>query len=244
MQITLESLSKRYGKVSALRGVSLDIAPRQVVAIVGRNGAGKTTLLRCLAGIVVPSGGRILYDGEQFRRDRLDLRRRLHFLPDFPFVFGDFTPIQHLSMALRLYGVTQDGLEDRALDIFRALDLLPVADRKLAQLSRGEIYKSALSALVLLDPELWLLDEPFASGMDPNGITWFKDQARAAARRGHTVIYSTQILEVAERSADRVCVIEDGSVHLFDTVESLQREHRMGGGGALEQIFRRLREDG
>ena len=83
MQIRLEDVSKRYGKVRALDKVTLEVQPGQIVALLGTNGAGKTTLLRCLASLVAPEG-KIFFDSEPFRRDRINLRKRLMFLPDFP----------------------------------------------------------------------------------------------------------------------------------------------------------------
>ena len=94
------------------------------------------------------------------------------------------------------------------------LDLLPAIDTIIGQLSRGQIYKAALVTLLSLDPELWLLDEPFASGMDPVGIAYLKRQARVAAERGHTVLYSTQILAVVGKSSDRVCLIHRGKLRV------------------------------
>jgi|ERR1041385_906637 ABC-type multidrug transport system ATPase subunit len=98
MHITLQALTKRYGKVCALENASLEIGSGQIVAVLGANGAGKTTLLRCLSGIVTPSSGEIHYDGEKFFRGNIALRRRLAYLPDFPIVFPHYTPIQHMGM--------------------------------------------------------------------------------------------------------------------------------------------------
>jgi ABC-type multidrug transport system ATPase subunit len=240
MKIELRSVSKAYGRVQALDRVSVDIAPGQIVALLGANGAGKTTLLRCLAGIAAPDGGAIMYNDEQFHRDNIELRRRLTFLPDFPVVFYEMTVLRHIGMVLRLYGVQDEGLEQRVLDLLRQFDLLTIAENPMNSLSRGQIYKAALVALIATDPELWLLDEPFASGMDPHGINAFKDHARAAARAGRTVIYSTQILDVVEKFSDCVCILQKGEVRAFDSVVLLERSGQSGG---LDDIFRQLREE-
>jgi ABC-type multidrug transport system ATPase subunit len=241
MRIELRNVSKRYGPVHALDRVSFELEPGQVVAVLGANGAGKTTLLRCLAGIVGTDAGTVLYDGEQFRRDRIDLRRRLAFLPDLPLVFWEYSPLQHVGVVARAYGVENAGIEERILELLRELDLLPLAFKPLHQLSRGQIYKAALAAILAVDPELWLLDEPFASGMDPQGIHTLRHQAADAIRRGRTVLYSTQILEVAERFADRVCVLQEGQLRAFATLESL-RTRTGDGAGPIETLFRQLRE--
>jgi len=222
--------------------VSFEVAPGQVIAVLGANGAGKTTLLRCLAGLVAPDRGLVLYDDGVFQRDRIDLRRRLHFLPDFPFLFLNRTILQHLGIVLRLYGAGGPGVEDRVLELLRQFDLLTLAQRPLGTLSRGQVYKAGLVAMLAADPELWLLDEPFASGMDPHGINAFKDCVQAAIGRGRTVIYSTQILEIAERFADRVCILDRGELRAFDSLAGL-RNGPAGAGATLEEVFRQLRAE-
>lgn len=242
MRISLHQATKRYGPLVALEKLTLEIDPGQVIAFVGPNGAGKSTLLRCLGGIVALDSGRIFYDGLPFFRGRLDLRRRLGFLPDFPYLFPEMTVLRHIGMVLRLYGADGEGAEDRVLARLRDFDLLTLAEMPVATLSRGQAYKAALVALLAVDPELWLLDEPFASGMDPNGIISLKTLARDAATRGRTVIYTTQILDVAETCSDRVGVIDRGQIRAFSTLEEL-RSQAGGKDGALEALFMRLREE-
>jgi ABC-type multidrug transport system ATPase subunit len=102
------------------------------------------------------------------------------------------------------------------------------------------VYKAALAALIAVNPEVWLLDEPFASGMDPHGINMLKRYAREAITQGRTIIYSTQILEVVEKFSDKVCILHQGEVRAFDSVTLLESS---GQGGGLEEIFRQLREE-
>jgi ABC-type multidrug transport system ATPase subunit len=239
MQITLDRLSKAFDSRPVLDGLSLTVEPGQVIALLGANGAGKTTLLRLLAAILMPSGGEIRYDGRQFGRQRIDLRHRLMFMPDLPAAFPGATIIRHIGMVFRLYERPTAGMEDRVIELLRALSILPLAETSFRLLSRGEAYKGALAALLAVDPELWLLDEPFASGMDPNGLAAFRRHAREATDRGRTVIYSTQILEVAERFSDRVCILHRGRIAAFASVDEL----RAGGGGSddvLASLFRQL----
>jgi ABC-2 type transport system ATP-binding protein len=240
MRISIESLSKRYGRVRALDNATLAIEPGQILAVMGVNGAGKTTLLRCLSAVVTGSGT-ILYDGQRFTRGSMSLRRRIAFLPDFPIAFPHHTVLRHIGMVLRLYEADNPKIEPRVLELLRGFDLLPLIDTRMAQLSRGQAYKTALAALLAADSELLLLDEPFSSGMDPNGITFLKRQARAAAARGKTVIYSTQILDIAETLSDRVLVIDRGQVRYYAPLAELEGALTGNqGGGVLEQLFQQL----
>ncbi len=242
MRIELRRLGKSYDGRRVLDRVSFEVGPGQIVGVLGENGAGKTTLLRCLAGLVAPAEGMILYDDETFRRDRLDLRRRLHFLPDFPFVFPEQTLSQQLGVVLRVYGADGSGVEERVVGLLRDFDLLALTAKPLGKFSRGQLYKAALVMLLAVDPELWLLDEPFASGMDPHGIIAFRRHARDAINRGRTVIFTTQILEVAERFADRVCILHRGELRAFETMAALMTKAR-DGAGPLEAVFHQLRGD-
>jgi ABC-type multidrug transport system ATPase subunit len=243
MKLEVQHLVKRFrGGVRALDDVSLTIEPGQIAALLGPNGAGKTTLLRALAGIVAPDDGKILYDGEVFVRQRLDLKKRFLFLPDFPAIFDDWTALQHLGMVLRLFDkAEQAGVEDQVVDLLLLFDLLTVAKAPLGTLSRGQRYKVALAALLAVDPDIWMLDEPFASGMDPLGISTFKQRARDAAARGRTVIYSTQILDAAERFSDRVCVIHRGKVRAFEATSEIRKSE--GDTTGLDELFQQLREE-
>jgi ABC-type multidrug transport system ATPase subunit len=241
VHIELSQLCKTYEKSKALDNVSLVIEPAQIIALIGLNGAGKTTLLRCLSGIVAPSRGQVLYDGEVFRRNRTDLRRRMMFLPDFPAMYAHMTALEHIALMARIYDRDTHALEEPLLRVLGELDLLPVAQSAIAKLSRGQLYKVALAALVLINPELWLLDEPFASGLDPQGLAMLKDYVRAAAKAGATVIYTTQILEIAERFADRLCVIDRGELRNVFTRADLAAMPA-DGPDSLEAKLRQFRE--
>ena len=236
MKVELAGVSKVYGRKRALDRVRLEFLPGKIVAVVGLNGAGKSTLLHCLAGLLSLSEGAIFYDDTPFTRERADLRMRFGFLPDFPIFFQEMTPLEHVGMALRLYEKDGPGAEDRVLELLRGFDLMPMANTPVPALSRGQAYKVALTALIAAEPELWLLDEPMASGMDALGLREFRERARAAADAGATVIYTTQILTVAEQFSDEVIVLHQGRIHARGPVASLHAD------GELEAVIAALRE--
>lgn len=243
MHIALRSVTKSFGSRAALDNMTLTIEPGQIVALLGANGAGKTTLLRCLAGIAAPEQGDIFFDGELFRRNRVELRKRLFIQPDFPFVHPEMTVLRHIGMVLRLYDAELPGIEEQVIELLDEYDVLPYIQERLGTLSRGQTYKAALVALLAANPELWMLDEPFASGMDPRGLTAFRRHAAEAVHNGRTVIYTTQILELAESFSDRVCILHQGRIHAFGSVAQLQTQRGQTGDGVLEQIFQQLHEE-
>ena len=241
MRIKLEKLGKRYGGQRVLDAVDLELGPQEIVAVIGLNGAGKTTLLRCLAGIIAPTAGKILIDDALFTRGDLAQRKRELFLPDFPVFVPGHSVLEHLAMILRRYGreTEVDGAQVAAT--LADFDLLPLAGTPLATLSRGQAYKAALAGLVLARPELWLLDEPFASGMDPQGLAAFKTRARAAAEAGATILYTTQILEIAERFSTQLVVIDRGRLkRTFSRAELAAMPS--SGRGSLEDRLVEFRE--
>ncbi|MDB5392242.1 MAG: transporter related [Planctomycetaceae bacterium] len=242
MQISLHSLTKSFGSRRSLDSISLEIDAGQILVLLGPNGAGKTTLLRCLTGITAPETGEILFDGELFQRKRLDSRTRMFIQPDSPYIYPETTVLRHIGMVLRLYQADSPGVEEKVLQLLDDFDLLPLVETKLGTLSRGQVYKAALVALLAADPELWMLDEPFASGMDPRGLTAFRRYAREATLRGRTVIYTTQILELAESFSDRVCILHQGQVHAFGTMNELRERNAQANVGVLQEIFEQLRE--
>ncbi|MES2506590.1 MAG: ABC transporter ATP-binding protein [Verrucomicrobiota bacterium] len=227
MDLWLNCISKRFSGIKVLEDVSAEIVSGTSVALLGSNGAGKTTLLRCLATLSSPDSGDIRLDGEILKRGRIDLRQRLMFLPDFPDLFNHTDPLTVIAMHLKLWKADRPGVEQRVADLMDKLQIASLCGVPVHTFSRGQRYKTALAALAAVDPELWLLDEPFASGMDPQGIATFRQEAEAAVKnRGRTLIYSTQMVDLACGFSDKVAVISRGHLTMYDTDQDLQRDPR------------------
>lgn len=143
------------------------------------------------------------------------------FLPDFPPLLAKESVLRNLAVWVELYEAWDRATPDRVLGLLDGFDLLGHADAPAGTLSRGQAYKVAVTALVAIDPELWLMDEPMASGMDPRGLGLFRKEVHAAVGRGRTLVYTTQMLEVAEKFADRVCILDRGRVRAFSTFAEL-----------------------
>jgi ABC-2 type transport system ATP-binding protein len=222
MTLRLDGITKSIGSTLVLDGVTAELPPGSIVALLGDNGAGKTTLLRCLATLWSPTTGDIYFDDQLLKRGRLDLRRRFMFLDDFPNPLA-VTPLESAAVCLTLWDAVRPGIEQRVLDLFDEIGALSYAHTA-SGTSRGQRYKTALVCLMAVDSELWLLDEPFASGMDPTGLTCFKTQAAAAAQqRQRTIIYSTQLVEQACALSTHIAVLRKGKLQLLRTDADLGR---------------------
>jgi ABC-type multidrug transport system ATPase subunit len=216
--LRFENVSKWFDSVRVLQDVELDIPFGQSVAVLGDNGAGKSTLLRLLSTMSLPSRGSITIDGERLEQRNLSLRKKLMYLPDFPEFNEAGDMLEHIAMCLKLWEAVRPGVEERVEYFLTTFDLMKVADYPLQTLSRGQRYKVALTALFVVDPHLWLLDEPFASGIDSTAIKVFREEmARATEERGRLVVWTTQMPEIAESCAHNIMRIQDRTIAIGAT---------------------------
>lgn len=217
-------LGKRYGSKRVLWDVDLAFEPGEVIAVLGVNGAGKTTLLGCLAGMLGWDRGEVRIGGERLDRNRIDQRQRLMFLPGEGFHFGGADTIRNAAIFSELWrGIDAEPPLDLE-EWLERLGLLEDAFAPVDTLSRGQRYKSVLLALHCADPEVWLIDEPFAAGMDARGMEAFRQLARAAAERARCIVYTTQFPELAARFADRILVIGQGGIRLNESTRGRDPE--------------------
>lgn len=237
MKLELLDVCKKFGSETILDSIGCQFLPGELTALVGTNGAGKTTLLKLMATLYLPTAGKLMMDGELLHRDRLDLRARLHMLPDMPF-FLRRTAIDHICMSATLYDRPIAGLKEQIVDWLKQFDMLESAEKNISTLSRGQKYKAAFIGLMAANPELWILDEPFAAGVDPTGISAIKRCVNKALGAGRTIIYSTQIVELAESFSDRVLLLHDGNIKADIPSAELNRSEDKHG---LAQMFEHLR---
>ena len=224
MEIELKQAGKKFGRTRALNSVSMQVGSEELVAVLGLNGAGKSTLLRALSGTMALSEGELFIDGERFRRDNLELRREMFFVPDTSPLFETETLLRNLSLFMTHYQRAElPDTGKRVIELLEEFDLLEKVDTEVYGLSRGQGYRAAMVVLCAIQPKLWLLDEPFASGMDANGIRLFRRHAQAAVDTGSTVIYSTQLVELAEDFSSRICVVHEGKL-IADTTPNELRQ--------------------
>jgi ABC-type multidrug transport system ATPase subunit len=210
MLLEFDQVGRQFNGRWAIRDLSARVDGGTMVAILGANGAGKSTLLRLLAGWMPLSHGRIHLDGMPLRPTATRLRRRLMLLGDPP--KSERAVRSKIGQLIKDYDAYRPGIEDEVADWFDALDITKVYHNSPANLSKGQSYKMAMVELFVVDPQVWLLDEPFSAGLDANGLQALESQMRRHVQSGGTVIFSSQWPEHARRLADRVLVLHDGNL--------------------------------
>ena len=214
MHLHLAHVSKRFGRAEALSSVTVTFSPGRIYAVTGENGAGKSTLLRLVAGVLMPDEGDVMMDEVAFSRKNLDLRRRVYFTPDTPVLFDDETVVRNVVTIAKLY---QKDIDPAMPELAAFMDECGIAEaalKRVNQLSRGEAWKAGMAVVRAVQPEVWLVDEPFASGMDAIGQAVFKKLVRQLTAAGSTVMYTTQLLDLAASFSDEVLVLRRGKLSL------------------------------
>jgi ABC-2 type transport system ATP-binding protein len=235
--IDVEGLEKAYGEVTAVRELTFRIQPGEVLGLVGPNGAGKTTTLRCLAGITIPTAGRIRIAGHDLALEPVAAKQVLAFIPDEPHLFEYLTVEEHLRFVGRLYGVA-----DAAARIPRTLVELELDGKRTAlpgELSRGMRQKLAIACGLLHDPAALLLDEPL-TGLDPVSIRRMKATMVARAQAGAAVILSSHLLHLVEEICTRLLVLQRGQAVAFGTMAEIVAARPTLAGLPLEDVFLEL----
>jgi ABC-2 type transport system ATP-binding protein len=227
--VKAEKLSKLYGPFVAIRDVSFEIAPGQVVALLGPNGAGKTTIMRMLTGFLAPTSGRASVCGFDVEQDRSLAAAALGYLPENGPLYPDMTPGEVLRFFGAARGLPPAALRERLAVVTAACDIEAILDKAIGKLSKGLRQRVGLAQALLHDPKAIIMDEPTA-GLDPIQILHFRAHIRHLSRE-KTLLMSTHILQEVEAVADRVLVMSGGRL-VFDGPTS-----ELGHGAALEARF-------
>ena len=207
--VDVSGLWVRFGSVDAVRGVDLQVPPGAATALLGRNGAGKSTTMRVLAGVIPPTGGRVMVDGIDVRTQPLAVKRATGYCPDVGGLVPRATPWEHLQLSARLRRLP-DGWESRARDLLERFDLGGAAHRVTAGFSHGMGRRMSVILAALHRPRVLLLDEPF-DGVDPLGVEATMEVIADARAEGSAVLVSTHLRELAVEACQHAIVLRGGS---------------------------------
>jgi ABC-2 type transport system ATP-binding protein len=236
--VSAKSLTKVFGTQAAVDGLSFDIPGGQIVGFLGPNGAGKSTTLKMLTGMLLPTRGTAEICGFDLRKDPLEVKRRVGFLPESAAVFESLTGLEYLEMIAALYGIPAAAARERIYQFltFFELSFSALTEKLLGAYSKGMRRKVAITASLLHNPPVVFFDEPL-DGLDANAAVGFKALIQTLAREGKTIVYSSHILDVVERMCTRVIIIHHGRLLRDGRPDELVAAE---GAGTLEKLFARL----
>lgn len=243
--LEIVGLVKSFAGKTAVAGLDLTIPRGEFHALLGPNGAGKTTTLRIVAGLLRADAGRVRVLGHDIATEPMAAKRVLAFLPDDPMLYGKLKPLEYLEFVAGLWAIDPADAAPRAEDLLRWLDLWNNTGEWIEGFSRGMRQKLALAGALIHDPKVMILDEPL-TGIDAAAARQVKDLLVERVRQGNTVVLTTHILEVAERLAERISIIQSGRVIAQGTLAEL-RDRAAAAGGAdatLEDVFLTLTANG
>lgn len=233
--LVLHQLCKNFGR-PAVDHLDLTVRRGELYALLGPNGAGKTTTLRMVAGLLALDAGSVTVLGRDLAVDPAAAKQHMAYLPDDPMLYDKLKPTEYLEFVAGLWGIAADVAEPRARRLLEWLDLAPHAHELTEGFSRGMKQKLALAGALIHEPQLLILDEPL-TGLDAAAARQVKDLLLEHVKGGGTVILTTHILEVAERLAQRIGIIQHGRLIAEGTLDQLRGQTQ---GGTLEDVFLQL----
>lgn len=240
--IELKNLSRRFGNVVAVNHLTLSVPGGEIFGFIGPNGAGKTTTIRLMGGVLAPTEGSVTICGIDMADDPENAKKRIGFIPDRPFLYEKLTGMEFLRFTADLYGVSEELFFEKSEKFLKMFSIYDWADELIESYSHGMKQRLVISAALLHDPEVIIVDEPMV-GLDPAGIRLVKDIFRDLAKGGKTIFLSTHVLEVAENLCDRIGIIHMGSLIATGTTTDLRLSAQVEEAD-LEEVFLRLTESG
>lgn len=239
--IELKNLTKRFGKTIAVNRLNLSVSQGEIFGFVGPNGAGKTTTLRMMGGVLAPTEGSVMIDGINMAEEPENAKRRLGYIPDRPFLYEKLTGMEFLKFTADLYGLEKDFFNRKSKELLKQFSLDGWENDLIESYSHGMKQRLILSATLLHDPKVIIIDEPMV-GLDPAGIRMVKTLFRNLAKKGTTLFMSTHTLSIAEDVCDRVGILHKGVLIATGTMEQLRQRVRLQEGD-LEKVFLILTEE-
>ncbi|HTY88818.1 MAG TPA: ABC transporter ATP-binding protein [Candidatus Acidoferrum sp.] len=227
-------LVKQFGPLMAVNDVTLTVPRGEFFALLGPNAAGKTTTLKILAGLIKPTAGGARVCGFDVQQQPIEARRRLAYVPDFPFLYEKLTAWEFFRFTGQLFQMDDLRIEASAHTLVARFHLEDSLHRPLEGLSHGTRQRVAIVSALLHDPEVFVIDEPMV-GLDPQHARVVKDVLKERSRQGMTVMLSTHELSVAEEMADRIGIIQSGKLIAVGTRDELRRQS--GAAGPMENVF-------
>jgi ABC-2 type transport system ATP-binding protein len=236
--IELKNLTRKYGDFTAVSNLNLTIPPGEIFGFIGPNGAGKTTTIKMMGGLILPTSGSIKICGIDMKTHPEEAKRNIGFIPDRPYLYEKLTGMEFMRFIADLYNVEEELFFSKAKKLLTMFSLIDWTDELIEAYSHGMKQRLIMSAALLHDPELIIVDEPLV-GLDPEGIKMVRDLFRQLAEKGKSIFMSTHTLKVAEDICDRIGIINKGNLIAIGTIDELRQQAETEQKD-LEEVFLKL----
>lgn len=239
--INISNVTKSYnGVYKAVDNLNLEIKDGEIFGLLGPNGAGKTTTIKMITGIIAPTNGKIEINGVDISQNPIKAKEQFGYVPDSPDMFLRLTGIEYLNFMADVYGVSKEDRTERIKEMSKRFEMGSAIGDKIQSYSHGMRQKIVLMGVIIHNPKVWILDEPM-TGLDPRAAFILKEMMREHADAGNTVIFSTHVLEVAEKICDKVAIINKGQLIFNGTLNNMRNEFKEN--ESLEEMFLEMTEN-
>lgn len=239
--ISIKNVTKTYGSgIKAVDSISLDVKSGEIFGFLGPNGAGKTTTIKMITGILPVDEGEILVDGFNIKTESIKAKMSMGYVSDDPNVFERLKGLEYLNFMADIYRVPAEGRKERILELADQFEMTSALSDKIQSYSHGMRQKIVVMGVLIHDPNVWILDEPL-TGLDPKSSFKLKEIMRSHADKGNTVMFSTHVLEVAEKVCDRIAVINKGKILFVGTL--MEMKSTLAKETSLEKMFLEMTEN-
>lgn len=240
--LELIGITKFYGDFEALKNINLELNEGELFGFLGPNGAGKTTLICIITGILKPTFGIVKINGIDLEQEPEKAKYHFGYVPDRPYLYEKLTPVEYFKFIGGLYSINPNDAIKRGLDLLEKFSMLEWRNELIESFSHGMKQKVAVSAALIHDPKILILDEPTV-GLDPKSVKILKDFLREITKKyNKTVFITTHTLSIAEDLCDRIAIINRGSIIASGSFSCLQKLANSPGSD-LEAVFLRLTEE-
>jgi len=233
--LNITNVSKTYGNntVKAVDNVSLEVTSGKILGFIGPNGAGKTTTMKMITGILKPDAGVITINGHDINQNPLAAKQSFGYVPDSPDMFLRLKGIEYLNFMADMYEVETQTRQEKITQMGETFEMTGALSSRIQSYSHGMRQKIIIMGALMHDPAVWILDEPL-TGLDPRSSFQLKEMMRKHADTGKCVLFSTHMLEVAEKLCDKIALINKGRIVFAGELEELKDMHNQL---SLEEIF-------
>ena len=242
MTVKVEHLTGGYGKRPVIKDINFELKKGEIVGLIGLNGAGKSTTIKHMLGLLTPMEGQLTISDINIKKDVETYRRKLSYIPEAPVIYDELTLQEHINMTAMAYNIDKEEAMKRANPLLKTFRLENELDIFPSHFSKGMKQKVMIICAFIVDPELYIIDEPFL-GLDPLGIQSMLDLMVEKKEENRTVLMSTHILATAEKYCDRFLIMDKGQIVVFGNIDELREQTGLSG-KTLDEIYIHVTQGG